>query len=326
MTPEELERTAGAFQPSIAILAANHAGVFATLIGGPMTPARLAARLGLDPRALATVSDALVCLGALERRDGMLAVPEPLRATFDPAPPTSMVSALSHQWHVLQRWARLDAVMETGRPLPRARQDEDRLRAFILAMADMARRSGPALWDAVDLGDREHLVDVGGGPGELALAALERFPNLTATVFDLPDVLTIAREYAGTRAAATRLGFKAGDALKNRIPPCDVALVSSLLHSYGPQGVAKIARNVAAEVKPRGLVLIREFMWDDEAHSGPLSAALFAMNMLSGTPDGRCWAPSEIQAIFGAAGFTDWRLLRLDPRTSLLVGVRVPAR
>jgi hypothetical protein len=145
---------------------------------------------------------------------------------------------------------------------------------------------------------------------------------LAATVFDLADVLPIAREYAGRRDAGARLGFKAGDALRGRIPPCDVALVSSLLHSYGPEGVAKIARNVAAGVEPGGLVLIREFMWDDASHSGPLAAALFTLNMLSGTPDGQCWAPEELEAVFGAAGFGGWKLLRLDPRTSLLIGVR----
>jgi SAM-dependent methyltransferase len=202
------------------------------------------------------------------------------------------------------------------------REDEERLRAFILGMADMARRGTAALWDATDLSGLAHLVDVGGGPGELALAALERFPGLSATVFDLPEVLPIAREYASKRAVGDRIRFVAGDALRDDIPACDVALVSSLLHSYGPDGVTRIARNVAAGVKPGGLILIREFMWDDEVHSGPLTAALFAVNMLSGTPEGRCWTAAELQETFGKAGFGGWKITRLDPRTSLLVGMR----
>jgi hypothetical protein len=189
-------------------------------------------------------------------------------------------------------------------------------------MADMARRGAAALWDAVDLSGLAHLVDVGGGPGELALAALERFPGLLATVFDLPEVLPIAREYASKRAVGDRIRFVAGDALRNEIPACDVALVSALVHSYGPSGVTRIARHVAAGVKPAGLVLIREFMWDDDAHSGPLTAALFAVNMLSGTPEGRCWTVAELQETFGKAGFGEWKVMRLDPRTSLLVGAR----
>lgn len=322
MTPEELEEKAGGFQAAAIVLAANHAGIFRALCAGAMACEELARRLKLDRRAVTTVTDALVCLGALERHDGGLSVPRELVPSLDPSSPTTRAHALDHQWHVLQRWARLDSVLETGEPIPRMREDEERLRAFILGMADMARRGAAALWDAVDLSGLAHLVDVGGGPGELALAALERFPGLLATVFDLPEVLPIAREYAANRSGGDRIRFAAGDALRDDIPDCDAALVSSLVHSYGPDGVKRIARHVAAGVKPGGLVLIREFMWDDEAHSGPLTAALFAVNMLSGTPEGRCWAAVEIERMFGEAGFGGWKLARLDPRTSLLVGVR----
>jgi hypothetical protein len=322
MTPQELEEKAGGFQPATIVLAANHVGIFRLLCAGALACEELARALKLDRRAIATVTDALVCLGALERHGGRLRVPPHLVASLDPSSPTTRAHALDHQWYVLQRWARLDSVLETGEPLPRMREDEERLRAFILGMADMARRGAAALWDAVDLSGLAHLVDVGGGPGELALAALERFPGLLATVFDLPEVLPIAREYASNRPVGDRMRFVAGDALRDEIPPCDVALVSSLVHSYGPSGVTAIATNVAAGVKPGGLVLIREFMWDDDAHSGPLTAALFAVNMLSGTPEGRCWTAAELQETFGKAGFGQWKLTRLDPRTTLLVGTR----
>ncbi len=322
MTPEELEEKAGGYQAATVVLAANHVGIFRELCAGAMACEELARRLKLDRRAVATVTEALVCLGALDRQGGRLGVPRELVPTLDPSSPTTRAHAMDHQWYVLQRWAGLDSVLETGEPIPRMREDEERLRAFILGMADMARRGAAALWDAADLSGLAHLVDVGGGPGELALAALERFPRLLATVFDLPEVLPIAREYASNRTVGDRIRFAAGDALRNDIPACDAALVSSLLHSYGPDGVAKIARHVAAGVKPRGLVLIREFMWDDETHSGPLTAALFAVNMLSGTPEGRCWTAAELQETFGKAGFGGWKVTRLDPRTSLLIGVR----
>ncbi len=322
MTTNELETMTSGFQTASVILAANRAGIFAALCRRPSSADALASGLGLAPRAVAVLTDALVATGVLERREGALSVPDQLRPALDPGSPTSMTNALDHRWFVLQRWAQLDRVLVTGRPVRRRPDDDQRLQAFILGMADLARRGAPALWDAVDLTGRTHLVDVGGGPGELALAALERFPGLSATVFDLPAVLPIGRRYARRRGLGRRIAFRAGDALENDIPPCDVALVSSLLHSYGPRGAARIAAHVAAGVKPGGLVLVREFMWDDEAHSGPVSTALFAVNMLSGTPEGRCWSPGELTAIFGAAGFGGWELRALDPRTSLLVGAR----
>jgi SAM-dependent methyltransferase len=323
MTPAELEEKTAGFQAAAIILAANRAGILPALCSASQSGAELAARLHLDRRAVGVIADALVCLGALERDGERLRVPEALVPALDPASESSRAHAMDHQWFVLQRWATLDSVLATGKPTPRPREDEARLRAFILGMADMARRGAAALWSAVDLSQTGRLVDVGGGPGELALAALERFPRLRATIFDLPEVLPIAHEYASGRTVKARLDFRDGDALVDDIPPCDAALVSSLLHSYGPEGVAAIAAHVAAGVRPGGLVLIREFMWDDEAHSGPLSAALFAVNMLSGTADGRCWTAAELQRIFGDAGFEAWRLTRLDPRTSLLSGTRL---
>jgi precorrin-6B methylase 2 len=322
MTPQQLDEMARGFQAATVLLAANHAGMLRELCSKPQTADRLAGRLRLDRRAVATVVDALVCLGVLERDGAHLKVPEALRSALDPSSPTTSANAMDHQWYLLQRWARLDSVLTTGEPLPRPREDDARTRAFILAMADMARRSGRTLWEAADLSETAHLVDVGGGPGELALAALERYPTISATVFDRPEVLTIAREYAARRSVGSRLRLHPGDALRDDIPPCDVALVSSLLHAYGPGGAQAIATHVAAGVRSGGRVLIREFLWDDEAHSGPVSAALFAVNMLSGTAEGRCWTAGELQAIFGRAGFGQWRLERLDARTSLLTGFR----
>jgi len=323
MDPQELRAQASGFQAATVILVANHLRMLAALCGEPLSIDQLAGSLDLEVRATAMLCDALVCLGVIARTDdGRLRVADELRDALDPSSHGSLTRILDHQFHLLQRWAKLDQVLRTGEPIPRPPDDEERRRAFILGMADLARQAAPPLWAAIDLGGHRHLVDVGGGPGEYALAALERFPELRATVFDRPEVLAIAQEYAARREVGGRLATTPGDALEDDIPTCDVALVSALVHSYGPTEVDHIARHVAAGVLPGGRVLIREFLWDDDAHSGPLSAALFAVNMLGGTATGRVWSAGELEEIFGAAGFSDWSLVRIDPRSSVLAGVR----
>ena len=322
MDPQELAAQASAFQTATVILVANHVRMLAALCHDSLTAAELAHRAGLDSRATTVLCDALASLGVIERDGDRLRVAEGLRAVLDPTSSASLTGILDHQWHLLQRWAKLDEVVRTGEPIPRPPQDEERRRAFILGMADLARRGAGPLWESIDLRGHRHLVDVGGGPGEYALAALERFPELEATVFDRPEVLAITREYAAAREVVDRLATVPGDALTDDIPACDVALVSALVHSYGPDDVGRIARNVAAGVGEGGKVLIREFLWDDDEHSGPLSAALFAVNMLGGTAAGRVWTAGELEEIFGAAGFSGWSLVRIDPRSSVLIGVR----
>jgi hypothetical protein len=323
METSELQSVASGFQAATVLLAANHLGITALLSQGPLSTDDVAVRLGLDGRAVRTVCEALVPLGVLVSREGKMQVTAPLREALNPDSAASLVHILRHQWHLLGRWSQLDRVVRSGQPVPRPADDAEQRRAFILAMADLARSGAKAVWEAVDLTGRSHLVDVGGGPGELAIAALERFGGLHATVFDRAVVLDIAREYAGRRGGTGRLSFQPGDALTDPVPGCDVALVSALLHSYGEQEVRRIAANVAAGVAPGGLVVIREFMWDDEAHRGPLSTALFAVNMLVGTQAGRCWTVAEIETIFGEAGFGRFRTLRLDARSSLVVGERL---
>ncbi len=322
MNTLELEKQASAFQAAAVILAANHSGVLAALSGeGAATAEQLAGRLDLDGRAVSTLCDALVSLGVVVRDGEALAVAPDLRDLLDPSSPASMTHILEHQWYLLQRWGRLDDVLRTGTPAPRAAGDES-YRAFILGMADLARRSSRPLWERIDLSRYTRLVDVGGGPGEFAVAALERFPALRATVFDAPAVLAIAREYSARRGVGDRLAFHPGDALTDPIPACDLALVFSLVHSYGSAEVERIAANVAAGLERGGLLVIREFLWASSRHEGPLSTALFAVNMLVGTSTGRCWSAAELEAIFGPHGFTGWRQISIDPRSTFLLAER----
>ncbi len=322
MERHELEAMTRGFQPAVVVLAANHLGILGRLCACPCGSDAVAEALSLDRRATSVLCDALVSLGVLRRRGDALEVPEALRGLLDPESPETMVHMFEHQWHLTSRWVSLGEVVRRGGPAPRGERSEEQLRAFILGMADIARRVAPALWAAADLGGATHLVDVGGGPGELALAALERFGHLRATVFDLPAVGPLALEYAERRGVAERFAFAEGDALADEIPACDAALVSSLVHSYGPDETAAIARHVAAGVAPGGTVVIREFLWDDASHSSPASAGLFAVNMLIGTPSGRCWTAGELEAVFGAAGFGSWRTVRLDPANTLVIGRR----
>src|SRR3972149_4368955 len=122
MTPDELEEIAGGFQAATIVLAANHAGIFGALCAAPMGSEELAKRLKLDHRALATVIDALVCLGALEREGGRLRVPPGLAPAQNRSPPATRETARDHRWYVLQRGARLASVLETGEPIPRLRE------------------------------------------------------------------------------------------------------------------------------------------------------------------------------------------------------------
>ena len=74
--------------------------------------------------------------------------------------------------------------------------------------------ASPRVVAAFDLSRFRRLVDLGGATGHLAVAACERYPGLRATVFELPRVISFAREQVErkyTGGAHRGLRFMPGD-------------------------------------------------------------------------------------------------------------------
>jgi acetylserotonin N-methyltransferase len=68
-------------------------------------------------------------------------------------------------------------------------------RDFLMGMHGFGMISSPAVIAAFDLSRFSSVVDLGGATGHLALAARDRYPAMKATLFDLPSVIELAREY-----------------------------------------------------------------------------------------------------------------------------------
>ena len=84
---------------------------------------------------------------------------------------------------------------------------------------------------AVDLTGRRSLVDVGGGPGTYSILSCQRYPQLRATVFDVPKTIAITREVITQHGMAERIGVREGSWETDDFGRgYDVALLSNVLH------------------------------------------------------------------------------------------------
>jgi hypothetical protein len=100
------------------------------------------------------------------------------------------------------------------------RTDADRLR-FMRGMHAFAALSAPALVRAVDLSGALQLTDLGGATGALAVAALEAYPCLWATVVDLPGVVEAAQKHFYPQTLGGRPARPGvGGAVKGSGSPC----------------------------------------------------------------------------------------------------------
>lgn len=304
-----------AFRRSKTLFTAVSLGVFEALQEGPAEARSLAARLGADEGALERLLDACVGMGLLRKRDGAYAS-EPVAETYlcDQSP-WSMTGYVRYSDEALfPMWAHLeDAVREgthrwtqtfgwQGSLFDHFFKTEARQRSFLRGMHGFGQLGSPAVVAAFDLSRFRHLADLGGATGHLAIAACERYGQLRATVFDLPRVIGMAREYVDASAARGRIETRAGDFFADGLPQADLYAVGRILHDWPEEKIRMLLGKIYEALPPGGALLIAEKLLDEDK-SGPGHAHMQSLNMLVCT-EGKERTLGEYAALLRAAGFS----------------------
>jgi hypothetical protein len=89
----------------------------------------------------------------------------------------------------------------------------------------------------------------------------------------------------------------------------------------GPDGNRDLLRRVFAALAPGGRVVIQDHVMAPD-RTAPRAGAMFAINMLAGTPEGGTYAEDEYRAWLGEAGFSEIRRIPLQGPNDLVVGTR----
>jgi hypothetical protein len=111
----------------------------------------------------------------------------------------------------------------------------------------------------------------------------------------------------------------AGDFYADPLPTgADLAWVSAIVHQNSRAQNRDLFAKVYAALTPGGRVLIRDHVMDD-SHARPPAGAMFAVNMLVGTPHGGTFSLAELRADLEAAGFTKVTVVCDDPGMNAVV-------
>ena len=322
-----------AFRRSKAMFAAVSLGVFDALAGGPRTAAQLAGELRTDAGALNRLLDACVGLQLLQREGPRYANSAMAAAYLTRASDFSLTGYIRYSNDVLWKlWAVLeDAVREgthrwtqvygwDGPLFSHFFHTEAAKREFLMGMHGFGAITSPHVVSAFDLSRFHRLVDLGGATGHLAIAACERYPDLTAVVFDLPEAVPLAREVVARSRVSRRVEVTAGDFFVDPLPRGDLFALGRILHDW-PE-----ARNVALlgrihEALPEGgALLVAEKLLLDDA-SGPSWAQMQDLNMLT-CAEGRERTLAEYEALLRQAGFRDVSGCRTSAPLDAILGVK----
>lgn len=314
-TPAELLQLSGGYWSACALHAGVKLDVFTQLTEKTKTAAELAERLKSDLRGLTMLLNSLTALGLLLKEDDSYVTTPFAKEFLSTTSPGYLGYIIQHHHQLMQLWANLDLAVTSGKPVRESSShssDEVIRENFEMGMFNLAMQIAPGIVAHLDLSGRKRLLDLGGGPGTYAIHFCQRNPELSAVVYDLPSTRKFAEKIITRFGLNDRISFEAGDFDLDEIPGrFDVAWLSHILHAEGPEGCAVIIKKAVAALEPGGMILVQEFILDDNM-AGPPFPALFSMNMLLGTSHGQSYSQQQLSDMLAAAGVCDLRRLPLD--------------
>lgn len=324
MTEIDVVAVAREFMRSRVVLTAAELNLFTRLDGQPKTAASLAEELEADRRATERLLDALVALGLLGKAEGRYRL-SAAAAVLSSRHPESARPLLLHLAHLWGEWSQLtETVRQGSNPRRRASTDpaEGRLEAFIQAMRVNARKLSEEMAGAYDFGRFRRLLDIGGGPGTYTNAFLRRHAGLRGVLFDLPQVIALARENLAADGLLDRVELVPGDFYRDELPGgCDGAWLSAIVHQNSPEQNLDLFRKIHRALAPGGVLLIRDHVMEAD-RTRPVQGTLFALNMLVVTEAGDTYTYEELARGLREAGFAAVTQVRRGERMDSLIEAR----
>jgi len=315
-----LEDLATAYWFSEVIFTAVELDVFSMLDPAGSTAARIAQMMEFDTPAVERFLEALCALGLATRGNGGSFYNSRIAAQYL-VKGKECYQGNSIQWRktISSPWKSLkDSLKSGGRVYyPAPEKTMERLQRYISAMDDVARvksRDIGALFR--DISGR--ILDVGAGSGAVAAEFLDRFSGTKATLIDLPDVLNYAARLMDQRELAERITFCPANILEPwpvGKGMFDLVVLSNVLHAYGQTEAIHLLGQARECLNAGGLLVIHDFF---QEHC-PEKAAVFDLNMLINTYNGKVFSAKWVRRHLQSKSLTVSGLLPLDSDTGLIV-------
>ncbi len=308
----KLFKVSGSYWQSCTIHAGAKLDVFTVIGNECFTSEEVARKINSDKRGMALLLNALAAMGLLLKSEDGYSNTSFSNTFLNASSSKYLGHIIKHHRNLITLWSQLDTAVQSGRPVRSkvSHGDEEERENFLMGMFNLAMGIAPGLSKIIDLSDRRHLLDLGGGPGTYAVHFCKENPALKASVFDLGTTRPFAEKTVEAFSLSDRIAFIEGDYLNDDIPGgFDVAWLSYILHGEGPDDCRQIIRKTVSALQPGGLIMIHEFILNNTM-DGPLLPALFSLNMLVGTDNGQAYSEKQLAEMLENEGVKDIR--RLD--------------
>lgn len=301
-----------AFRRSKTMFTAVQLGIFDALAETPQSVSQLAEKLTLNEGALQRLLTGCIALGLLLQDNSAFHNTAAATRFLTSNSPDTLAGYIRYSDQSLYPlWGRLEEAVRTGtnrwEEVFGSRsalfdfyfRNDQSAASFLGGMHGFGQLASQRVVTAFDLSGFKHLVDLGGATGHLCTAACNAWPQLRATVLDLPVVEKFARPYIGT---SERIQFAAADFFADPLPDADLYSLGRILHDWTDEKIIRLLDKIVASLPGGGGLLIAETLFSDDK-SGPTYTAMQDLNMLVCT-EGRERTRGEYSQLLRNAGFS----------------------
>jgi 2-hydroxy-4-(methylsulfanyl)butanoate S-methyltransferase len=327
----DISRIAYGFIASKALFAALELDLFSRLLE-PKTIDAVARESGIPAHRVETLLATLTALGLIVRDDDRFHNSPASERYLTRSSPASF-----GEYYRLQINRQLYPAMEhldarlAGDPGSLASDMEGLMRdpaeAEVFSVAQHAASLGPAiqLTKMIDLHGSRTLLDVAGGSGAFSITLCRRYPQLAATIIDFPNVIQVARRFIAAAGLSERIQLVGGSALDTGWPDNqDVVLLSYLLSAVKEDDIPTLLANAYRSLRPGGLLIVHDFMLDDDEQGPALAAQWFLLN-LALQPDSGSFSAATLSVLLVEQGFVSVSSQILIPQITKIVVASKPA-
>ncbi|GLW71411.1 SAM-dependent methyltransferase [Kitasatospora phosalacinea] len=307
-----------------AVTAAAKLGVFTALREGPKTLEELAGAIGASVDGTRAVADVAAVLGWLELSDGRYATGPLAERWLDTDSVLDFTPALLWAYELTNVLWELPQAVRDGKPAqslwerwadkPEAGKD------FSAYMKVKSRLTVDSITEAVPVPEgAQRLLDLGGSHGLHTMAFCRRYPELTATILDLPEALANTGAALEAEGLADRVSLRRGSFLTEDLGEgYDVVLLFEIVHNHTDEENRDLIARAAKALRPGGKIVVLEDVRGEklDEHNAAFSLAMFACS------GDRTYSLPEITGWMEDADLATVEHIALPSSVSLVVGTK----
>lgn len=312
------------------VLTAIRLNLFEILKTELLTAAELSKQLQTDPRATQILLNTLVSLKYIKQQNGRYGLTAMTRKWLTDDGPINF-SAYFQFWGAMMKhfMPRLEESLYNGEPPVNLyewiEEQPEVSRHFQEGMIAITRWVKDDVVKRLSLApNARRLLDIGGGHAMYSVALCQKYPKLSAVVFDGVQALTVGQESIIAEGMAERVTVQVGNFLSDDLGTgYDVALLFNIVHGFTPEANIELFRRIKATLNPGGQLVILEQL----PGVAPLPLMDTVVQILSISffhlLEGQVYTDQEISGWLRQAGFSNIRRKNILKAGSALITAEI---